>query len=213
MKEIDYMTALTLKNSGKLVAQLKFNLAKIYELENNSYLALPLVPFSNSVLFTDYALVHKWEEEKFIASSNSHHDFERQNKQINVEDLIGELKSYFAENHGNIDTNTKEGIDRVYEVLSNENKLAQFHLQFALLLGDFIISQKNPQWKLGELTLMGPLNPLNRVALINEENSYFDLESRIYGKYGYLGVKHYMFTLNTRRFNTPNELQKIRRMF
>lgn len=220
-KVLDWHAANGLKDqmNATFVMQPDFNFSKVYLLNNSSYLIMPLNPFGNSLVTDKKELLDKWiSEQNFPANDEvNKFYFENHDKIDNLiarkEVLKQELCNYvFKGENKTFDELSAEEIDGIYKVLKKSKKYPAFKLNFIVLVGDFILNQnklENYSW--GLLRSKQFLNPVMSLIIVTDEKEkrYYNLEDKISGKFGYVGVQYYLKSISDALTSRADEIAEI----
>ena len=195
---LDWKTASDLKNKPTTVfiENIHTNFSAIYQLQDSSYLVIPVNAFGNSLLAKDRAEIVKWTKEKFFPTNENMNPFYDKNIEIikelnkNIPKLKKELFDYLTIPIVNKNDNiTEKEIDAIFLELKNKRKYNKYKLHFLVLVADYINKQDNYKWKLGILSMKQLLNPVYFVSLISENKIYFNIEEKTTIKY-FINTNH-----------------------
>lgn len=220
-KVLDWHSANKLKDqmNATFVAQPDFNFSKVYLLNDSSYLIMPLNPFGNSLLTDKKELLDKWISEQYFPVNDEVNKFYFENHDkignliANKETLKQELYNYVfkGENKTFHEFSTDE-IDNIYKLLQKKRKYQDFKLNFIVLVGDFILSQyKQENYRWGLLRSKQFLNPVMNLIIVTDEKEkrYYNLENKISGKFGYVGVQYYLKAISGNLTSRADEITEI----
>lgn len=220
-KVLDWSSANELKDkmNATFVVQPDFNFSKVYLLSDSSYLIMPLNPFGNSVLTSKKDLLDKWISEQHFPVSDEANKFYFDN-QDKIDNMIANKKALkqslcnyvFKGESKTPDNLSSEEIDRIYKVLKKRKKYQEYNLNFIVLVGDYILNQHNQErchW--GLLRSKQLLNPVMSLIIITDEKEkrYYNLEDKMSGKFGYVGVQYYFRSISDAITNRANEIEEI----
>lgn len=197
---LDWNTANEIKQlpSTHFLEQMEYNLASVYQLEDSSYLLMPLNPFAKCLLAKDKATLDSWIAESYFPTDEDANNFYLENKEQleNIyqckEQLKEALLKYVYKGEEIPKQLSGSDIDAIYKLLKKRKRFKEYQLHFILLAGEYLIEQNpnlNCRW--GVLSTKQLLNPVIKIVLVtNIDNveEYFKMEDRIVGKWGYQGI-------------------------
>jgi len=220
-KVLDWSSANELKGKmeAAFVLQLDFNLSKVYLLSDSSYLVMPLNPFGSSILTSKKDLLDKWISEQHFPVSDEVNKFYFDNQDkidnliANKEALKQSLCNYvFKGENKTPDNLSSEEIDSIYKLLKKRKKYQEYKLNFIVLVGDYILNQhKQGGYHWGLLRSKKFLNPVMSLIIVTDEKEkrYYNLEDKISGKFGYVGVQYYFKSISDTLTSRANEIEEI----
>lgn len=223
-KVLDWSSANELKDkmNAVYVEQLDFNFSRVYLLNDSSYLIMPLNPFGNSIITSKKDLLAKWISKQRFPVSGEVNQFYF-NNQDKIDNLIASKETLkqslcnclFKGESKTPDNLSSEEIDNIYALLKKRKKYQEYKLNFIVLVGDYILNQhKQEGYHWGLLRNKQFLNPLMNLIIVTseDENQYYNIEDKITGKFGYVGVQYYLKSISdglTKTSNTIEEIVKI----
>lgn len=194
------------EKNGKLHLYIEYNHASVYLLEDSTYLVIPLNHFGNAIKTSNRALIDDWIEQRRFPSEDTEsasyidgtYDFS--NFQESKNSLISDLFTlpFFSEK-GSPSKVDIAIIDELYAYLKKKRKFKKYKINFLLWAGDFLIRQSSEPIEWGVLSTTQLLNPVNDLVLITKGNRYYNLEFKMHGKYGYVGMLYYQKTISFKR--------------
>lgn len=223
-KVLNWNTANELKDkmNATFVVQPNFNFSKVYLLNDSSYLIMPLNPFGNSMLTSKKNLLDKWISEQHFPISDEANNFYFNNQDkidnliSNKEALKRSLCNYlFKGKSKSPDSLTSIEIDSIYKLLKKRKRYQEYKLNFIVLVGDYILNQhKHESYHWGLLRSKQLLNPVMSLIIITNEKEkrYFNLEDKMSGKFGYVGVQYYLKSISDSLIKRANEIEEIARV-
>ena len=81
-----------------------------------------------------------------------------------------------------------------------------------MLVGDFILNQhKQENYRWGLLRSKQFLNPVMSLIIVTDEKEkrYYNLEDKISGKFGYVGVQYYLKSISDALTSRADEITEI----
>jgi hypothetical protein len=220
-KVLDWHSANELKNkmNAVFVEQFDFNFSKKYILSDKSYLIMPLNPFGNSILTKRKDLLDKWINNHHFPSNDKVNKFYFDNQKkidniiANKDALKRDLCNYIFKKENIIpDTLTAREIDSIYDLLNKRETYQKYMLNFMVLVGDFVLSQyKNKSYHWGLLKIKQYLNPICHLIIVIDEKKqlFFDIEDKINGKWGYVGVQYILGNISDDLFSRVDEFSNF----
>jgi hypothetical protein len=184
------------------IAQIDFNLAKVYLLSDWSYLVMPFNPLSNWLVTHKLELMRKWIKERYfpVGEGGDTSYFERSHMLRNLASFKEELKEALCDlifknkRRAPADLSADE-IDCIYEILKYRNLFHEFKLNFIILLGDYLINRrKDLDLSWGLLSDRQYLNPLMSLIIVTDpkRQGYYEIEKQLSIGQGYAGIEHYL---------------------
>jgi len=221
---ITWQKAMTLKNeiNGQFLMRIEKNLATVYKLDDLSYIVLPLSPLGKGIIVKDRNLLDKWISERYFPTNEPVNAFyfSNKNKMDNICEhstlLKSELFQYIYKNSSEQPEINPDAIDSIHKTLIKRKRFKDFKLHFIVLVGDFLIekySSEQCRWGLFESRqLLNPYTTLVLVKPYKDSFSCFELQERITGKWGYMGIRNVEFYFKRPWFQS-NETDLIVKVF
>ncbi|TFF36342.1 hypothetical protein [Mucilaginibacter psychrotolerans] len=196
---LDWADANELKSRmvGEVVDYIDFNLSRVYELSDGTYLVMPINPFAKCLATKDAILLEKWRTDCYYPTNEKVNAFYFANKEKfeNLpqfqEVLISELLKYLEKYKSEL--TQPPDLDEICRLLKKKKAFNKYKLNFIVLMGCHIIN-KYPDdglnWaKLVDKQLLNPLVTLVLSRVVNNEDRYFNLQYLVDGKWGYSGLQ------------------------
>lgn len=206
--------------SGVYEYFIAYNFAKVYKLDDGSFMVVPLSPFGNCIQAFSIEQINKWVEQRSFPIIEKYNSFYFENKDIidnfnKYKDLLkSELLNFVELKYEDV-AKKPEQIDRIQTLLKSKRKWNKYKLPFLCLVGDYLIENildNKAYW--GVLEEKFFLTPLVKLILIkkNEDDNdvFYQLQDEIiHNKYGYLGLS-FISDLVLSAWTKPDEISKIR---
>ncbi len=208
------------KQSGFYEYFIAYNFAKVYKLDDGSFMIVPLSPFSNCIQAFNIEQINKWVEQRNFPIIEKYNSFYFENKNIidnfnKYKDFLkSELLNFVEVKYEDV-AKKPEQIDKIQALLKSKRKWNKYKLHFLCLAGDYLIENtldNKAYW--GVLEEKFFLNPLVKLILIkkNEDDNdvFYPLQDEIiHNKYGYLGLSFISDLILSSTWTKPDELSKI----
>src|SRR5690606_2563497 len=145
-KAISYCEAINLKNekSGVFFKSIPYNNANVYELNDSSYLILPLNPYTTAlILYGKEELTKILTTNDFPVKEKLNAFYEANKTRIDNLDthgqgLLAELEAFLTSNNFNYKGDSRD-VDTIYNFLKTKKALTKYKLNFIVFVANYII--------------------------------------------------------------------------
>lgn len=173
--------------------EIQFNKASVHEVLKDKFLIIPNGIFSNHLLINDLGLIDDFSAKKYFPDGGEVEKLWYPSKNA---DTTFTFEIYFklltAELEKVADSSAFQNPDSLYEILKKKRKQKFYSKQFLFVLGDYLMKEtKNTNFKLALIQRYIYLNPIYSIVLLDtRNNSFYDYEAKVYGKWGYVGAEY-----------------------
>ena len=177
----------------KPLLEISFNKASVYKVLKERFLIVPNGIFSNHLLVTDLKLITDFSAKKYFPDNG---EIEKLWYPFKDADTTLTFKAYYkilsAELAKVADITAFENPDTLYETLKKKRKQKAYSKQFLFVLGVYLVKKsKRIYLKLAMVQRFVYLNPIYSIVLMDtRDNSFYDYEYKVYGKWGYVGTDY-----------------------
>lgn len=205
------------KDTFPLVLEVKYNLCKVYKISKKQYLVCPLNPFRNCLLSSSLLTIKKFENENLFPDNNEQNTLYYKNKTAidNLdfmyfkEEAIKKLEDFFIHFKFDFKDLSADNVEFIYAHLKSRRKLKSYGINILFLMGDFIIKKYGNnfyEWAIIEEKFS--LNPTRTFVIKNNiDNNFFEIENKVFGKYGFDGLTSLSFYFNNHKSITQPPLK------